>query len=388
MNNNSQIIHVTKQKNLDIEVLRGIAITYILFAHLGALFFWGSETLNQSLHLLGLWSGVDLFLAISGFVIGRSLLAELNSAGTSESKLKVICAFWVRRAYRILPSAWLWVMIVFICTIAFNQSSAFGDAKGNFLDAVAVVLQIQNFHYHECLTTKNSVCGSTGILGIYWSLSLEEQFYILLPLIAVLFGQRLWIFACLAILAQTFFHREPWSLMWALRTDALLLGVLISLKLGSEAHIIFEPKFVHTHLIGKAIPLALIALLVFASSGFEIVPFYTGIVAIISAILVWFASYDRQYIPITGFVREVLVWIGSRSYSIYLCHLVVYALTHEIWMRISSEQTIFGSTYTLRFLITAIVLIVVIAELNYRLIEIPFRNRGVKKAAHILADRT
>ena len=62
-------------------------------------------------------------------------------------------------------------------------------------------------------------------------------------------------------------------------------------------------------------------------------------------------------------------WVGSRSYALYLVHVFAFVATREIWFRLSPPGTAFGSTYTLRFTVTALVLLFGLAELNRVTVE-------------------
>jgi peptidoglycan/LPS O-acetylase OafA/YrhL len=111
-----------------------------------------------------------------------------------------------------------------------------------------------------------------------------------------------------------------------------------------------------------------------------VVPFVFTLVSIMCLILVWVGSYNAGYLFPSGTYRKVLSYIGSRFFAIYLIHNPVFWATREIWFRIEGPEAQFNSTYTIRFLATAIVLIVVLCEANYRLIKNPLRKRGIDKA--------
>ena len=92
--------------------------------------------------------------------------------------------------------------------------------------------------------------------------------------------------------------------------------------------------------------------------------------------LVLIASYDRDYLCPYPVAQRVMGWLGSRSYALYLVHPLVFVVTREIWFRLAPAGTMFGSTYTLRFAVTALVLLFGLSELNYRLVERPLRKYG------------
>ena len=111
-------------------------------------------------------------------------------------------------------------------------------------------------------------------------------------------------------------------------------------------------------------------------------PDSAGVVALLSAALVLVASYNQDYLMRDGPIKRALLWIGSRSYTLYLIHAPSYFLTREIWYRIEPAGTNFGGNFTLRFVLTALVLLVLLTELNYRLVETPLRIKGAR-----IADR-
>src|SRR5262249_6765248 len=119
---------------------------------------------------LGLWGGVDLFFAISGFVIASSLLRQPRHRSFSEFALP----FYVRRIFRIWPAALLWLLVPLLASRYFNTSGAFGHTRTLIGESIAASLQVANVYFGLCQ------CGKEYV---YWSLSLEEQFYILFPLL-------------------------------------------------------------------------------------------------------------------------------------------------------------------------------------------------------------
>jgi peptidoglycan/LPS O-acetylase OafA/YrhL len=371
----------------DIEVLRAVAVIFVLIEHIRLnLFPWvGGE--HERLYIyFGFWSGVDLFFTISGFVIARSLLPTLQTAGNIGAALNATIAFWVRRAWRLLPSAWLWLGLIMACVIAFNRSHAFGSFHANFEGVIAAVLDVANF---RVMMTFGRF--ETGAAFPYWSLSLEEQFYILLPL-AVLIGRRWLPYMLIAgVLAQLFVTRSGAGtsllglILNQLRSDALMLGVLIALWSAHPTYRLFEPSGLRARpIVGFLVFGMLIFLLAaISSASFHIVWFQIGLVAVLSAVLVLVASYDQDYLCSWAPVKSLMLWIGSRSYAIYLIHIPVYLATREIWFRIEPAGTVFDRTYGLRFALTAFPLLLLLADVNYRFIEVPFRRRGARIAQRI-----
>ena len=175
----------------------------------------------------------------------------------------------------------------------------------------------------------------------YWSLSLEEQFYLLLPIVAFLSGRRLpWVLGA-GVLLQFFIPRSQTGtfqielVLNQIRSDALLLGVLIAIWSRTPTYRLFDPAALKGRpLLGAGIFGFFVFLLAAAGSlKLHLVTFQVGLVALISAALVLLASFDRNYLMPNGVIKRIMLWVGSRSYALYLVHIPAYFLTREIWFR-------------------------------------------------------
>jgi peptidoglycan/LPS O-acetylase OafA/YrhL len=105
-------------------------------------------------------------------------------------------------------------------------------------------------------------------------------------------------------------------------------------------------------------------------------------------VLVWIASYNRNYLMPAGAVQRWLAWVGSRSYGIYLIHIPAYQLVRELIFRLQSSGLPSPAGHPIVTLLLAFGLIVLLSELNYRLIEMPMRNRGATLVKRLGTSRS
>jgi peptidoglycan/LPS O-acetylase OafA/YrhL len=105
---------------------------------------------------------------------------------------------------------------------------------------------------------------------------------------------------------------------------------------------------------------------------------------LISAILVLLASFDGDYLMRDGMLKRSLLWVGSRSYALYLLHVPVMFGVRELWLRLGIQPA-HGHGWGLVLL--ALGLMGVLAELNFVLVEAPLRARGARISDAIRARR-
>jgi peptidoglycan/LPS O-acetylase OafA/YrhL len=372
----------------DIEVLRAVAILMTLVGHTAELLYYGGPVITWS--AVSLWGGVDLFFCISGFVITRTLIDSVPPRSGTANFLRFAIPFWIRRVFRIWPAAFFWLGVAILLSIFFNKFGSFGTLEANLRDALAAVFHVANLHYYDCLTLKSGTC--FNLVGIYWSLSLEEQFYFIFPFVLFAFSTRslTWILLT-GVLLQLFLPRPPWSLMWALRSDTLMLGVLIAIaQTRREVIALAEPYFLKSKIASImtfALGVTLIGLVPYVKSsatGLDIdkpiVWFNTGLLALVCAVMVFIASFGKGYTFPEGFLKKILVYVGSRSFALYLAHNPMYFVTRELFHRWYPGVT-FDNHFALRFIIVAAILSLAGAELSYRLVETPLRRIGRRKAS-------
>lgn len=355
----------------EIEVLRAIAVLMVLVEHMPVnLVFWHSGFADTYLVPSGLWDGVDLFFAISGFVIARALLPRLHGVTEPLKFLRIAMDFWIARAWRLIPSAWLWLTVPVILCVVFNKSNAYGSLEANWEMFVAGILDLANFHMAAVYGRYGS-----GTAFAQWSLSLEEQFYLVLPVAAFLCRRWLVVPLVLISLGGLVVSNIPLSFM--VRLWPVAFGVLLALWEGRASYRELEPIGLNRRPVARAalLLLALACLITTGAGSLHIVSFYQEPIAVLAVTLVWLASYDQNYLWPPGLLRRGMEVIAARSYSLYLIHIDVYFGIHELWYR-RHGLAIPTRLQAVEILLLAAVVLICVTELSHRLVEIPLRARG------------
>lgn len=364
----------TGNRILDIEVLRAIAVMVVVLHHLnGTLYRFPQDSTVAYLYTyVNGGVGVDLFFAISGFVIARSLLPRFSQRLNPQQFKSIAFSFWVRRAARLLPSAWLWLAIILLLQIFFNESGTFGTLKANIEATVAAVLQIANVRFADGFMRYE-----LGASFVYWSLSLEEQFYLVFPFLALLARKKLVTLLLIIICIQLMQARGIWLMMF--RTDAICFGVLVAMMHSTVFYKAFSGIF-QKHVVVAAILMTILLILLILSGGEQqsLGRYFKSAASILSFCIVLLASLNTDITARIFPFRQALVWVGARSYAIYLIHVPVFKIIQELCFRL--EISI--SEHVPLLIVISFILMGIFAELNFRYIEDPIRRWGSN-----LADR-
>ena len=344
------------------------------------LFYWHSGLQDAIPSWWNGANGVDLFFTISGFVIVRGLLPRLQNAH-GQIFLAETLTFFLRRFWRLQPSAWLWLLIPTLLSATFNRTDVFHSLRDNVASAVTAILAVNNLHFGALYGQ-----GSSGITFPYWSLSLEEQFYLLLPAAILLLRKRL-VLLMIGLLIYQFFM--PLGAMWnATRPGAFAVGVLLAMWNLQPSYAMARPTFLDRSPATRFCVLFGLILLIGGIGSDLPAPLYSvayGLIAVLSGMLVYAASFSSGYIMRHGTARRCLVWVGSRSYAIYLIHMTAYAFTRELYSRFAAPVWVASNWLAFQYLAITAVLIVVAAELTHRYIEVPARRYG--RSVRIVAPR-
>ncbi|MCQ9345727.1 acyltransferase family protein [Corynebacterium phoceense] len=355
--------------------LRGLAVLAVVIYH-----FFGDV-------LPGGYLGVDMFFVLSGFLITSLLVREFRVTGRISLK-----DFWVRRFRRILPAA---VTVLVICTAivaAIGGDLAVG-IREQFLGTLFFVNNWTQIATSQSYFADNEI----QVFAHYWSLAVEEQFYLIWPLlIAGLFivvrryPRRVPIIvsvvlAAASAVAMWFIYtpgEDPTRVYYGTDTHAfgLLIGAALSLIMTSTHSDPAADTWPSSRRAGAIAaqvlaPLALLAYLaqlIFMTDDLEFT--YRGglmLTSVLGALMIWGVVRDAR--PLTWiFSTTVMRWLGQRSFSLYLWHWPLIMILIALFDSKREHAWVWG--------LVALPLSFLLAEISYQFIENPFRRGGYKKA--------
>ena len=348
-----------------IDGLRAVAVIAVILYHLD--FSW----------IPGGFLGVDLFFVISGYVITRLLLDSIQRSGGLDLR-----AFYAARFRRLLPPL---LFMIFVTTIIVGfwapdtMRRFLGDAPFSIFGAMNWWLIFRETDYFESI-------GRPALLQHTWSLGVEAQFYIVWPLILLLvlryFGKKRIPFAALLIAITSGITLLIVSLQVdgsdASKVSHVYFGTdthSIGLFLGAALAVSWIPQNLQETVSGRAQDfidgigvfgfLGIIAAFLFIDASdptlYKIAFPLAGIFGV--AILISIVHPASRFAPILS--SKPFIWIGERSYAIYLWHWVIFQITRP-------EYDLEGSTWALYAL--RVLLVFALADISLRLVELPVRT--------------
>ena len=348
-------------RRADIQGLRALAVTLVVLYHMG-------------LPLSGGFTGVDMFFVISGYVIMESLLREYRANGRIR-----FGQFFLRRFKRLFPALIVLVTFTLLAATVFlppfaNENRTLFTGLGAIFISANVVIDVTTGDYFAPDARLNPLLHT-------WSLSVEEQFYLLFPLIVII---GLWVGAK---------RGRPLSglvalivLITAVSFAMAMLGSRVSLPVGNSLLGFYSPlprawEFGVGALLalwGKRIPppgqmasqlsawlgMALIIAGVFLIDLRTAFPSEWTLLPVVgTALLIYAGRSTHRVAIIRGLSARPSVGLGNLSYSLYLWHwpLIVFAIV--------------GWSESLTYTTIAVAISLALAWLSYRFIEQPLRVR-------------
>lgn len=361
------------QKHTDylpgLEGLRAFAVLAVILFHLDIPGLFSSGFL-----------GVDIFFTVSGFLITGQLIRQYQTSGTI-----AIGIFYLKRARRLLPA----VLVLLIACVLITEYWVRDAAWRTRSDLLPALFYFSNWWQIFSEQSYFEMSGRPALLQHLWSLAIEEQFYIVWPLLLLVvlrhFGQRALFFiaATLALLSSGWMiylsvrHGYPQAqdpsriyLGTDTHTMGLFLGAALAAvwnPLSSGASATKIPATI-SDFLGVICLSALLWVMLFVTE-YDVALYQGGFfwIALLSTGLLFAAAHKDGALQHWLSIRP-LAWMGQRSYGLYLWHWPVFALLRpefelpdNPWMQAAIRLS----------------LTVILTELSYRLIENPVRTGQV-----------
>ncbi len=349
-----------------IDALRALAVLAVFFYHAGVDWMPGG------------FLGVDLFFVISGYLITSLLLREFRRGGHVR-----LGRFWLRRARRLLPAVGVMIAVTMVVG-AIVEPDRVDQMRG---DAIASLAYVANWHFIYADVSYFDQFQRPSLFTHLWSLAVEEQFYLFWPLLFAagmkLFGRtRLLLGVAAGALASV-------ALAWVLfdptgdasrvyyGTDTHAVGLLAGVALA----LVWSPIELRRRRTGPLVGPILDVIGVFALAfvvlsflnvhDYDIGLWHGGYLwlALVTALLIAVLVHPAS--TLGGIIGKApVLWLGLRSYSFYLWHWPVLVLTRPgVDVDLPTELLI----------PLQLALVLLLSELSYRYVELPFRGQGEVK---------
>lgn len=340
----------------DVEGLRAVAVIAVILFHARIARFAGG------------FVGVDVFFVLSGFLITRLLLREVASTGTIS-----LPRFWARRARRLLPASCVVVVVTVIASqvllspIAQRPLATDALAAGGFVINFVFAARLGDYFASQLGRTPSPLLH-------FWSLAVEEQFYLFWPLALLGLHRRprryrrlvavmmivVAIASFVACLWMTRTHPTGAFYLLPARMWELAVGGLVAV--AGPAWRLVSPT---ARAIAAWVGVAGVATAVVSFDSSVAFPGSAALLPVLGTalIIVSGGSDAPAFAPIAVLRHQSLQWIGRRSYAIYLWHWPALVLAEAKWGPLSLTQ---------RFM--AIAVAVGLAALSLRLVEDPVRH--------------
>lgn len=338
---------------VDIQVLRGFAVLIVLLYHAKIDFIKFG------------YLGVDIFFVISGFLITGLLKREIEAGTFSFPK------FYFRRAKRLLPALYVVILATAILAPLFLGSRELSDLKMQVLGAVTftenIVLWRQSGYFEGAAELK-------PLLHI-WSLAIEEQYYLVIPLVMFVLPRRFlfsaFLLCALLSLALCFYIADlnqsaAFYLLptrgWELATGSV--GALISIgpRTVSFLRKMFWPSII----------------IVILAPFVSVASYHPGPDAVLVCLATLIIILRNHRTLNSGLIQNSMARVGDISYSLYLVHWPIFAFLNNVWV---GEG---GVDAPISWRLWLILLSFVLAYALHRYIEEPFRKIDIKATKKVI----
>ena len=320
-------------RNYKIDILRGVSILLVLIHHFNIPYklhdtFLGIPIGGESLSTLIARNGnygVTMFFVISGFLITQHTLQR--SGSLAQIKLK---DFYIRRIARIIPCLVLLVAMVSVLGSLGLQPFLNQSPNGKEVSYAVTILSALSFWMNLLIIEYGWV---NYALGVLWSLSVEEVFYLAFPVLCLALGRgKGFIVFLLAVIAYAPYFRalhfgeESGAYLYHYFSsfDGIAIGCLTAMYTQHFKGAIYNQKMI------VAVTALLMTALYFYAPIKEVSTWGISVFALLTALLIFCFSQEPKVKP-ASYTARSLVWIGQRSYEMYLFHLIVLGLMKVVY---------------------------------------------------------
>ncbi len=341
----------------EIQALRAIAVATVVVFH-----YWPGL-------ITGGYVGVDVFFAISGFLITGHLVREVER--TAKVSLP---GFWARRARRILPAA---LLVLLFCAVATYFWVPLNLWEQFFGEIRASTLYVENWNLAAQAVDYLGAENRPSPVQHYWSLSVEEQFYIVWPVLIL-------IAMTLARRGSELLRRRSIAAMLVLLTVASFIYSVIATANDPAAAFFITPTRVWEFGAGGILALAAttsarpafravvswlgIGAILLASFAFTAGTPFPGAAALLPILgtvaVIWAGAPALRWAPLGWMRLRPVQWVGDNSYSIYLWH----------WPLLILAPFVLLDQLTTPIKLALLALTLILAALTKRFVEDPLRS--------------
>ena len=360
-----------------IDSLRALAVLAVIIYHVDVNYLPGG------------FLGVDLFFVLSGYLISSLIIKEFRKTGTVN-----LYNFYIRRARRLLPAVYFMITIGLVVMVLFNEVLL----RKSHLDAIFGYIYSSNWWYIFHKLDYFDSFGAQSPFKHLWSLAIEEQFYMIFPLLFLLVNGKKKSKDGTYKLNKNFLYVVLGLILVSLIAHILLFDInnisriyfgtdtrAFSLLVGVIGAILYPMERLHSkvtpqqNMIYSVVSLASIATLITImvyTSEYNTWLYRGGFLLVAILGLIVIISSGKQHTLMSKLLSfKPIVFIGKISYSLYLWHFPILVLTTPV-----SE---IGNP-NIFFVILRIVLTFAVAIVSYVFVETPIRKLGFKNYINVI----
>lgn len=360
-----------------IDSLRALAVLAVIIYHVDVNYLPGG------------FLGVDLFFVLSGYLISSLIIKEFRKTGTVN-----LYNFYIRRARRLLPAVYFMITVGLVVMVLFNEVLL----RKSHLDAIFGYIYSSNWWYIFHKLDYFDSFGAQSPFKHLWSLAIEEQFYMIFPLLFLLVNGKKKSKDGTYKLNKNFLYVVLGLILVSLIAHILLFDInnisriyfgtdtrAFSLLVGVVGAILYPMERLHSkvtpqqNMIYSVVSLASIATLITVmvyTSEYNTWLYRGGFLLVAILGLIVIISSGKQHTLMSKLLSfKPIVFIGKISYSLYLWHFPILVLTTPV-----SE---IGNP-NIFFVILRIVLTFAVAIVSYVFVETPIRKLGFKNYINVI----